>query len=98
MERCLAYRNRSSNALRASFGVDGFVAVTLTGVFVSRSMEVRGSKNEQSFTLSFAMTRAVTGCVHSNWAPVSKWRQCLQLRRSAWHFGHLLSATMSVEA
>ena len=58
---------------------------------VSRSMDARAMKNSHLFRKSFFVMRSGIGCVHSNCADVSKWRQFLQAWRSALHFGHWLS-------
>src|SRR5207249_6686907 len=86
------FLKRLSKALRASDGL--MVGALLDGPpesLVSRSMDVRAMKNSQRFRRSFLVMRTGISCVHSNRAAVSKWRQFLQERRSALHFGHWLS-------
>ena len=51
-------------------------------------MVIRNSKNVQSFLASFFAMRSVIFCVHSNCAPVSKLRHCLQECNSNWQRGH----------
>ena len=58
---------------------------------VSRSMDTRAMKNAQLLRKFFLVIRSGMGWVHSKRAAVSKWRQFLQDRRSALHFGHWLS-------
>ncbi len=43
----------------------------------------------QAFLASLGEMRSWTGWVHSNCAPESKKRHCLQQCNSAWHFGHV---------
>src|SRR5436190_20382499 len=85
------FLNRLSNAFRASEGLvvgDCLSFPPPPESRVSRSMDVRAMKNSQVFRKSFFVMRSGIGCVHSNWADVSKWRQVLQAWRSALHLGH----------
>src|SRR5579884_2472029 len=83
--RSLYFLNRFSNAARASRGLD---------VEVSRSIVVRGVKNEHSFRASFFGIRAVIGLVHSNRLAVSKNVHCRQLCSSAPQLGHFPCSSM----
>lgn len=73
------FLKRFSKAARASYGLEDEV---------SRSMVVRGAKEEHSFRASFLGIRAVTGLVHSNRLAVSKNEHCLQLCSAIPHCGH----------
>jgi len=90
------FLKRLSKALRASDGLmDGALLHAPPESRVSRSIDVRAMKNSQRFRKSFLVIRSGISCVHSNRAAVSKWRQFLQERRSALHFGHWLSKLIS---
>lgn len=73
--------NRFSNAARASFGRK------FEGVEVSFSRVTRISYDGHSFFSSFFAIRTVTGCMHSNRLPGSKYMHCLHECSSKPHFG-----------
>jgi len=79
------FLNKLSNAARASLGR------RLAGVEVSFSRVTRISYDGHSFRASFFATRSLTGCMHSNRLPGSKYMHCLQECSSNPHFGHFPS-------
>src|SRR5713226_614582 len=50
---------------------------------------MRNSKKIKAFLASLGEMRSGTGLVHSNCAPESKKRHCLQQCNSAWHLGQV---------
>src|SRR5689334_7395563 len=67
------FLNRLSKALRASEGRVGVDwAFPPPESRVSRSMDVRAMKRSHLLRRSFFVMRSGIGCVHSNWAEVSK--------------------------
>jgi hypothetical protein len=82
------FLNRFSNAARASFGFK------LAGVEVSFSRVSRISNSSHEFRSSFFAIRSVTGCMHSNRLPGSKYVHCLHECNSNPHFGHFPSTPM----
>src|SRR5208282_4960864 len=93
-EKCSVYfLKRLSKARRAESVVSpvpglatGFTAA-LAGE-VSFSISMRNAKNVHSFRASFRGMRSGIGSVHSNCAPVSKCRHCLQEWSSNWQREH----------
>jgi len=94
--RIVYFLKRFSKADRASCGREAeyecsfCAAVGAAGAIgaVSFSTVIRISNSLQLFLELFFNIGSGIGCVHSHWAPVSKWTHCLQQCNSNPHFGH----------
>ena len=62
---------------------------------VSRSIAFFGVRRGHWFRTLFLGIRSEMGCTHSNRALVSNQAHCLQVCKSALHFGHWLSSSIS---